>query len=315
MPCILEDMRENQLSSGLPSVVDSVYGKADLSRDPCFAGGFINFGYWGSIDIDAPLRDADRVRSQEDLYRLVLAAVGVEESDRLLEVGCGRGLGCALALAEFGPAEVHGVDVHPEQVRRAQGSKVDSSGRLGFWLGSASSLPFPDDSVDCLYSVEAAQHFPSLQDFVTEAARVLVPGGRIAVATFFTARAGVGDRLNDLLDSFASGLDFPHPLPSLLDFLEASGFSGISAISIGAQVWPGFDRWVASTKYVDSWPRNFLRAYTEGLLDYYLVTAALPGRPGADSRQRSALLTSPSSWTRACGSLSAKADAPPAPAG
>jgi ubiquinone/menaquinone biosynthesis C-methylase UbiE len=252
-----------------------VYGKADLSQDPCFAGGFINFGYWESIDLDAPLREADRVRSQEDLYRLVLAALGVAESSRVLEVGCGRGLGCALALAEFGPAEVHGVDVHPEQVRRAQESKGDSPG-LDFRLGSASALPFPDNSVDRLYSVEAAQHFPSLPDFVTEAARVLVPGGRIAVSTFFTARAGLGDRLGGLLDSFANGLDVPHPLPSLLESLEASGFSEISAVPIGAQVFPGFDRWVASTEYVDAWPRNFLRAHTEGLLDYYLVTAALP---------------------------------------
>ena len=266
-------MRENRF---LPPAVDSVYGKEDLSRDPCFAGGFINFGYWESIDIDAPLRGADRVRSQEDLYRLVLAAVGVEESSRVLEVGCGRGLGCAMALAEFGPAEVHGVDIHPEQVRRAQKTMVDSSGRLGFRLGSASSLPFPDNSFDCLYSVEAAQHFPSLQDFVTEAARVLAPGGRIAVSTFFAARSGVGDRLNEMLDSFGSGLDVPHPLPSLLDLLDASGFAGISAVPIGAQVWLGFDRWVASTEYADSWPRNFLRAYTEGLLDYHLVTAAWP---------------------------------------
>ena len=274
MRYILEVMRENQSSSWLPPAVGAVYGKADLSQDPCFAGGFINFGYWESIDIDAPLRDTDRVRSQEDLYRLVLAAVGVAESSRLLEVGCGRGLGCALALAEFGPAEVRGVDVHPDQVRRARETNGDHSERLGFSLGSASSLPFPDDSFDCLCSVEAAQHFPSLRDFVTEAARVLVPGGRIAVSTFFAVRDGAGDRLNGLLDSFATGLDVPHPLPSLLDFLTASGFAGISAVPIGAQVWPGFDRWVASTAYADSWPRNFLRAYTEGLLDYYLVTAA-----------------------------------------
>jgi ABC-type taurine transport system substrate-binding protein len=65
-------------------------------------------------------------------------------------------------------------------------------------------------------------------------------------------------------------------LPSLLDFLKESGFSEVSAVPIGTQVWPGFDRWIASTKYADSWPRNFLHAYTEGLLDYYLVTAVLP---------------------------------------
>lgn len=254
-------------------VVASVYGEADLSRDPCFAGGFINFGYWESIDVDAPVTVADRVRSQEDLYRLVLAALGVEGAARVLEVGCGRGLGCALAAAEFGAAEVHGVDVHPEQVRRAREGAARGAGAVGFLVGSASSLPFPDDSVDCLYSVEAAQHFPSLRDFVAEAARVLVPGGRLAVSTFFATRGGLGDRLSGLLESFATGLDVPHPLPSLLDLLAAGGFTDVSSVSIGAHVWPGYDRWVATTEYARSWPRNYLRAYAEGLLDYHLVTA------------------------------------------
>lgn len=268
-------MPEASSFSGLSPVVDFIYGAGDLSQNPCFAGGFINFGYWESVDIAAPLTVADRLRSQEDLYRLVLTAVGVGESERPLEVGCGRGLGCLLALTEFGPAEVHGVDVHPDQVRRAEAGCGDRSENLHYWVGAASALPFRGNSFDRLYSVEAAQHFPSMDGFIAEASRVLVPGARFAVSTFFAVQVGLDDRLAGMLDSFASGLDVAHPLPMVLNSLEGSGFTDISAVSIGEQVWPGYDRWVSSTKYVDSWPRNFLRAYTEGLLDYYLVTATL----------------------------------------
>jgi cyclopropane fatty-acyl-phospholipid synthase-like methyltransferase len=260
----------------LSPAVESVYGVQDLSQNACFSGGFINFGYWESIDLGAPLTESDRVLSQKALYRLVLTAAEIDGASRLLEVGCGRGLGCALALHEFGPRTVDGVDAHPDQVRRAEAGNTEDPARLRFRLGSASSLPFPDNSFDRLCSVEAAQHFPSLRDFVAESARVLAPGGRFAVSTFFPVRAGLENRLKDLLNSFAEGLDVAHPLPSLVDSLTDNGFSDVAATSIGEHVWPGYDRWVARTQYADAWPRNFKRAYAEGLIDYYLVTANLP---------------------------------------
>lgn len=52
------------------------YGPADLSAVPVFAGGFINFGYWQSVDLERPLSQGDRVRSEQDLYRHVLDAAG-----------------------------------------------------------------------------------------------------------------------------------------------------------------------------------------------------------------------------------------------
>jgi cyclopropane fatty-acyl-phospholipid synthase-like methyltransferase len=272
-------MPQHRSPGQLSPAVENVYGVEDLSQNACFSGGFINFGYWESIDLDAPLTESDRVYSQKALYRLVLTAADIDESSRLLEVGCGRGLGCTLALNEFGPRTVDGVDAHPDQVRRAKAGNTEDPARLRFQRGFASALPFPDNSFDRLCSVEAAQHFPSLQDFVAESARVLAPGGRFAVTTFFPVRAGLEDRIKNLLNSFAEGLDVAHPLPLLVSALADSGFSDVSATSIGEHVWPGYDRWVARTRYADSWPRNFKRAHTEGLIDYYLVTANLPRTP------------------------------------
>uniref|UniRef100_A0AAU2JZH2 Methyltransferase domain-containing protein n=1 Tax=Streptomyces sp. NBC_00049 TaxID=2903617 RepID=A0AAU2JZH2_9ACTN len=257
------------------------YGPADLSAVPVFAGGFINFGYWQAVDLESPLSEGDRIRSEQDLYRHVLdsAAPG---GGRAVEIGCGLGLGCALALEEYGPASITGVDIHPDQLRRARDANArlleSEPQRLRFVRGAAESLPFGDGEFDCLYSVEAAQHFPDLSAFAGEAARVLRPGGRVAVTSFFTVDGAPAhsDRLAGLLDSFASGLDIARPVSQLSDALAGAGLVDVETRSIGPQVWPGWDRWLARLWEPGTWPRNFLAAWEQRILDYYVVTATRP---------------------------------------
>ncbi|MGW5851760.1 class I SAM-dependent methyltransferase [Streptomyces sp. NPDC055254] len=257
------------------------YGPADLSAVPVFAGGFINFGYWRSIDLDRPLSESDRVRSEQDLYRHVLDAAAPGGA-RAVEIGCGLGLGCALALDEYRPAAITGVDIHPHQLRRARETNAPllraRPQRLRFALGAAEKLPFGDGEFDCLYSVEAAQHFPDLPAFAREAARVLRPGGRVAVASFFTVDGAPAhaDRLAGLLDSFASGLDIARPVSRFAETLADAGLTDVRTRSIGPQVWPGWDRWLARLWEPGTWPRNFLTAWEQEILDYYLITATRP---------------------------------------
>ncbi|MGW1072043.1 methyltransferase domain-containing protein [Streptomyces sp. NPDC002537] len=144
--------------------------------------------------------------------------------------------------------------------------------------GAAESMPFGDGEFDRLYSVEAAQHFRDLGAFARETARVLRPGGRAVVASFFVPdadRARTG-RPAELLDTFATGLDVAHTIPSLTGSLERAGLTEVRVTSIGASVWPGWDRWLAGMWEPGTWPRNFLRAFHEGTLDYFTVTAERP---------------------------------------
>ncbi|MBF9068958.1 class I SAM-dependent methyltransferase [Streptacidiphilus sp. NEAU-YB345] len=271
--------------------VRETYGPVDLGNLPIFAGGFINFGHWHGINLtpDRPLTETDRIRSQKDLYRLVLDAAALPKAPTVLEVGCGLGTGCALTVREHDGATVTGMDIHPDQLTRARaaqaellrGEPLDGNPRhdgprpLRFVQGAAERMPLPDGGFDAVVSVEAAQHFPDLTAFARETARVLRPGGRMAVTSFFTTDAAPGRpaELAALLDTFANGLDIAHPVTALTDAATAAGLTDVRATSIGADVWPGWDRWLSRWWDPGTWPRNFLAAYEQGILDYYLVTA------------------------------------------
>jgi ubiquinone/menaquinone biosynthesis C-methylase UbiE len=262
--------------------VREAYGPADLSGMPIFAGGFINFGYWQAIDLDLPLDEKARIRSQEDLYGRVLEAAGLPGARELLEVGCGLGMGCASALREYGHVKVTGMDIHPDQLRRARDAHADLLGkepeRLRFVQGAAEQMPLADGEFDAVISVEAAQHFPDLDAFAAQTARVLRPGGRVAVASFFTVDDAPGrpGELAALLDTFANGLDIARPVRALTDAMAAAGLTDVHTESIGGHVWPGWDRWLSRWWAPDTWPRNFLHAYEQHILDYYVVTAQRP---------------------------------------
>ncbi|MFI5617708.1 class I SAM-dependent methyltransferase [Streptomyces sp. NPDC051567] len=266
----------------IPPEVREAYGPADLGSKPLFGGGFINFGYWQGIDLDRPLTGHDRISSQRALYRHVLGTLAPTGGLRALEAGCGLGAGAALAIEEYGFAHVTGMDIHPQQLERAgranTGLLARRPERLRFVRGAAEDMPFGEGGFDCLYSIEAAQHFRDLDAFAHQTARVLRPGGRAVIAGFFvpgTDPAAAG-RLAELLDTFADGLDVAHTVPSLVGGLERAGLADVRVTSIGASVWPGWDRWLAGMWEPSTWPRNFLRAFHEGTLDYYTVTARRP---------------------------------------
>ncbi|MFE7132683.1 class I SAM-dependent methyltransferase [Streptomyces sp. NPDC057638] len=266
-----------------PAVRD-VYGPDDLSTAPIFAGGFINFGYWRALDLSGAIGEAERIRSQEDLYRHVLDAAGPPDRASVLEVGCGLGMGGVVTLREYHPATVTGMDIHPDQLRRARATHADllrrEPERLRFVQGAAEDMPVADAAFDTVISVEAAQHFPDLDAFARETARVLRPGGRVALASFFTVDDAPGRpaQLAALLETFANGLDIARPLTALTSAFGSAGFTQVRTESIGRYVWQGWDRWLDRSSWgPGTWPRNFLRAYEEGILDYYVITADRPG--------------------------------------
>lgn len=134
--------------------------------------------------------DADRVWVDSRLRYEVglrvegpaLARLGAR-GQRCVEVGTGRrGLGARCAATLMGAGEVVAYDVHPASVTRARGRTADLGDRVRVEVGDATALPEADASADLVVSFHALHHIEDWRAAVGECARVLRPGGRLAIA-------------------------------------------------------------------------------------------------------------------------------------
>jgi SAM-dependent methyltransferase len=112
---------------------------------------------------------------------------------RILDIGCGPGT-LAKRLAEDGAA-VTGVD--PGEAALAKARAAVPAAR--FEAASGEALPFPDGSFDGAVMLNALHHVPNPAGALSEAARVLVPGGVLVVVeplaegSFFEALRPIED--------------------------------------------------------------------------------------------------------------------------
>ena len=106
---------------------------------------------------------------------------------RVLDLGCGTGYGTA-SLAGVA-SQVVGVDVSAEAITVAT-DVFGSSGAEFRRVADPSrhTLPFADGSFDAVLSFQVIEHLDRPAAYLAEAARVLVPGGLVLLATPDRAR-------------------------------------------------------------------------------------------------------------------------------
>ena len=113
--------------------------------------------------------------------------LGVNRGERLLDLGCGGGRH-AFAAFRLG-ARVVALDAQAEEIAKVrntigamvEAAEVPSDEEAGVVQADALRLPFLDSSFDRIIASEVLEHIDEDQTAMSELARVLRPGGTIAV--------------------------------------------------------------------------------------------------------------------------------------
>ena len=117
-----------------------------------------------------------------DIHDIVLERLAPQDGDRFLDLACGTG-----AVAERGAvagADVTGIDLAPALIETAR-ERAESLGlSIDYAVGDAENLDVPDASFDKLSSTCGIMFAPDHEAVAGELARVMKPGGRIALANW-----------------------------------------------------------------------------------------------------------------------------------
>lgn len=113
-------------------------------------------------------------------YAAAVAGLGLRKGDRVLDAGCGTGRALSPLRAAVGPSGVVvGADLTPAMLEAAVRAGRDRHGRL--LLADVAALPLRSRSLDAVFGAGLISHLPQPAENLRELARVVRPGGILAL--------------------------------------------------------------------------------------------------------------------------------------
>ena len=180
------------------------------------------------------LRAADP--QQAAMRRTYLGNIQFPVDARVLEIGCGTGAVTRESAGWPGVAEVVGVDPSPTFLASAR--RHHPPGNVQFVEGDARSLQFPARSFDVVVFHTTLSHVPEPEQALGQVARVLSPGGWLAVFDGDYATTSVAlspaDPLQACVDAWvSSSVHDPWLVRRLPGLLAAAGLGLVRMRSYG----------------------------------------------------------------------------------
>ncbi|WP_073755299.1 SAM-dependent methyltransferase [Streptomyces sp. CB03234] len=190
-------------------------------------GGSLHEGYW-----ESPSDRSTMAEASQRLTDLLTEKLKAGPGDTVLDVGCGSGAP-AIRLARVTGARVVGITNSDVQIQAAVRNAQDAGmgEQVTFRCEDATVLDFPAGSFDGVLMIESIFHLPDRLGALREAAKVLKPGGRLALTDLLDltpVRHGMAEAMGDLAEhghehGHAPLVARPIPLRRYETLLEEAG--------------------------------------------------------------------------------------------
>ncbi|TWD84018.1 methyltransferase family protein [Kribbella amoyensis] len=150
----------------------------------------------------------------------------LQAGETVLDLGSGSGMDAFYAAGLVGAAgRVIGVDFTPEQTDKARRLAGEADlHQVEFLAAPIERLPWPDETVDCVISNGVINLCANKAAVFAEAARVLKPGGRMAIADIIS-EAQLTESIVGNADLWASCIGGATQEQQYLATIEAAGFT------------------------------------------------------------------------------------------
>lgn len=159
--------------------------------------------------------------------RFVMDALTPQPGENALDIGSGPGFLANEIAERTGPSgPVTGIDPSSSMLGLAARR---ASANVTFAAGDATALPFPDASFDIVTATQVYEYIADLPRALTEARRVLRPGGRLLVLDTdwdsVVWHSSDPTRMRRVLSAWDEHLADPHLPRKLTGLLVAAGFT------------------------------------------------------------------------------------------
>ncbi len=112
-----------------------------------------------------------------------ISLLAIKPTDSILEIGFGAGRAIELMAAQAPSGYIAGIDLSHAMLHTAssRNAKAIKAGLVELKYGDVAALPFQDQQFDKLLSIHSLYFWPERADIMKELARVLKPGGMLAL--------------------------------------------------------------------------------------------------------------------------------------
>jgi arsenite methyltransferase len=211
---------------------------------------------------DAAARRLEKLYLTKDVIAQrsdTLRQLALTKGEHVLDIGSGPGFLCESMAPLVGPdGAVVGIDISADLVTLCE--RRSPPKWVSFGVGDATKISRSDASFDAVVCAQVAEYVPDVDRVISEAYRLLRPGGRtIFVATDWDAvvwHSQVPDRMARIMKSWQAHCAHPHLPRSLPNRLKSAGFrlEGASVFPILNLSWDDD----AYSKGLAEWVHNFV---------------------------------------------------------